>query len=70
MRGLLDLRQRRLSQDIDYIRFLLDDSQKNQSDDQTISQYGHTMVQLTQQRNLLDHAIHECIGRSSINEHK
>jgi len=70
LRGLLDLRQRRLSQDIDYIRFLLDDSENNQREFKTISQYGQTMVQLTQQRKLLDHAIHECTGRSSNNEYK
>jgi len=68
MRGLLDLRQRRLSQEIDYIRFLLDDSQNNEKDVHTISQYGQTMVQLTRQRNLLDHAIHEYTGRSSNND--
>jgi DNA primase len=70
LRGLLDLRQRRLSQDIDYIRFLLDESENDQRDYKTISQYGQTMVQLTQQRKLLDHAIYECTGRSSYNEHK
>ncbi len=65
MRGLLDLRLRKLSQDIEYIRFLLEDLQDNVQDNNKVSQYGQTMVQLTRQRNLLDRALHESANRSS-----
>jgi len=64
MRGLLDLRQRKLSQDIEYLRLLMDDAQAQGEDN--VAQYGQTMVQLTNQRRILDQAIHEYTSRSSV----
>ena len=64
MRGLLELRRRNLHQKIDYSRYLMEEAQ--QQGDTKASQYLQSMVQLTQEKRLLDQAVEKYVGRSSI----
>jgi DNA primase len=64
MRGLLKLRRSKVDQEIEYVRLLMDDAQAQGQDN--VTQYGQTMVQLTNQRRILDQAIHEYTSRSSV----
>ena len=64
MRGLLELRGRNLHQEIDYLRYLMEEAQGQ--GDIKASQYMQSMVQLTQEKRLLDQAVEKYVGRSSI----
>jgi len=63
MRGLLDLRRRNLHQEIDHMRFLMEETQEG--GDIKASQYLHSMVQLVEVKRRLDQAIELYIGRST-----
>jgi hypothetical protein len=63
MRGLLDLRRRKLHQEIDYIRYLMQEAQEQ--GDVTVTQYAQIMVQHTQTKRRLDGAIKKYTGRSA-----
>jgi hypothetical protein len=52
MRALLDLRLRNLRQEIDYLRYLMEDAQEK--GDLKVPQYVQTMVQLRITRDRLD----------------
>jgi DNA primase len=62
MRGLLSLRQRRLRQEVEYLRFTMQEAQ--QSGDVKASSYLHTMVQLTQSQQRLDRALARYTGHT------
>jgi DNA primase len=64
LRGLLDLRQRRLRQDIDYLRFLIEESQ-DQGDMKAV-QYMQALQQHTLMKQRLDRAVGKYTGRSSL----
>jgi len=63
MRGLLDLRRRKLHQEIDYIRYRMQEAQEQ--GDVTVAQYAQIMVQHTQTKRRLDGAIKKYTGRSA-----
>jgi hypothetical protein len=63
MRGLLDLRNRNLHQDIEYQRYLIEDAQEKGN--LKITQFGQTMVQLTEAKRRIDKALEKYIGRST-----
>ena len=62
MRGLLDLRQRRLHQEIEYLRFQFVEAQ--QQDDIQTTQNMQTMVKLTEVKRRIDRAIKKYTSRS------
>jgi DNA primase len=62
LRTLLDLRHRRVRQDIDYLRYLMEEAQ--QQGDLLTAQYQQSMVQHIQMRNRLDHALGKYTGRT------
>jgi DNA primase len=63
MRGLLDLRKRNLHQDIEYQRYLLEEAQEQGN--LKITQFGQTMVQLTEVKRRIDRALERYTGRST-----
>jgi hypothetical protein len=67
MRGLLDLRNRTLHQDIEYQRYLFEQAQEK--GDLKITQFGQTMVQLTEAKRRIDKALEKYTGRS-ISQHQ
>jgi len=62
MRGLLDLRQRKLRQEIEYQRYLFVEAQ--QSGDSQTTQNSQTMVKLAEVKRLLDRALKKYTSRS------
>lgn len=62
MRGLLSLRQRCLRQEVEYLRFTIQEAQ--QSGDVKTSPYLHTIVQLTQSQQRLDRALAKYTGHT------
>jgi DNA primase len=64
MRGLLDLRRRKLHQEIEYQGYLIETVQEQ--GDIKASQFLQTMVQLTSMKRRLDRAIEKYTGRSNI----
>ena len=60
MRGLLDLRQRRLRQHIEYLQFLMEEAQEQ--GDLKATQYTQTMVQHTQTLRQINQAIGKYTG--------
>jgi DNA primase len=62
MRGLLDLRQRRLHQEIEYLRYQFVEAQ--QPGDIQTTQNIQTMVKLTRVKRQIDHAIKKYTSRS------
>jgi hypothetical protein len=65
MRGLLHLRSRNLHQEIEYQRYLMEEAQEEE-DFKKATQYGRTMVQLTQVKRQIDLALDKYTGRSPI----
>jgi len=63
MRGLLDLRNRNLHQDIEYQRYLIEESQEKGN--LRITQFGQTMVQLSEAKRRIDKALERYTGRST-----
>jgi DNA primase len=63
MRGLLDLRNRILHQDIEYQRYLFEEAQEQGN--LKITQFGQTMVQLTEAKRRIDKALERYTGRST-----
>jgi hypothetical protein len=61
LRGILDLRRRRLYQDMDYLRFLQEDIQLE--NDLRTPQYGQMVIQYTRTKMLLDKAYGRYTGR-------
>jgi DNA primase len=64
MRGLLDLRNRNLRQDFEYHQQLIIQEAQEEGD-QKITQYGQTMVKLTQVKLRIDKALERYTGRST-----
>jgi hypothetical protein len=64
MRGLLDLRLRNLHQELEYMRYLIEEAQE--AGDAQVTQYLQTMVKHTEIKRRLDRAIDRYIGRSNI----
>lgn len=62
MRGLLDLRRRKLHQELEYQRFLIEEAQ-NQGDIKA-TQHLHYMVQLAEAKRRIDRAINKFTSRS------
>jgi hypothetical protein len=62
MRGLLDLRQRKLHQEIEYLRYLFVEAQ--QQGDIHATQNSQTMVKLAEVKRLIDRAIKKYTSRS------
>ncbi len=62
MRGLLDLRQRKLHQEIEYLRYLFVEAQ--QQGDIQATQNMQTMVKLADVKRLIDRAIKKYTSRS------
>ncbi len=62
MRGLLDLRQRRLHQEIEYLRFQFVEAQPQ--DDIQTTQNMQTMVKMTEVKRRIDRAIKKYTSRS------
>ena len=63
MRGLLDLRQRNLHQEIEHYQYLIQEAQEGQ--DLQDTQYLQTMVQLIEVKRRLDRAVGMYVGRAS-----
>jgi len=61
IRGLLDLRRRNLYQDIEYQRYLMEESQEKGT--LLVAQYGKTMVQLAEMKRRIDTALEKYTGR-------
>jgi DNA primase len=64
MRGLLDLRRRNLHQELEYVRYLIEEAQEG--GDAQVTQYLQTMVKHTEIKRRLDRAIDRYIGRSNV----
>jgi len=62
MRGLLDLRQRRLRQQMEYLRFLMEEAQDQ--GDLLATQITKTNIQYTHTKHLIDKALGKYTGRS------
>ncbi|HSQ26638.1 MAG TPA: DNA primase [Anaerolineales bacterium] len=63
MRGLLEIRRRRLRQHIDYLRYLMDEAQEQ--GDLKATQYIQTMVQHTRTLSQINQAIGKLSGRAA-----
>jgi DNA primase len=63
LRGLLELRLRNLHQELEYLRFMMEDAQEQ--GDMKASQYSQSMVQHTQALRLINQAIGSYTGRST-----
>jgi len=64
MRGLLDLRLRNLHQEIEYLRFRMEESQEQ--GDSKATQYLQVMVQHTEIKRRLDQAMQKHLRRSDV----
>jgi len=62
MRGLLDLRRRKLHQEIEYQRYLIEEAQEQ--GDLRATQYSQNMVQLAEVKRRIDQAIKKYTSRS------
>jgi hypothetical protein len=63
MRGLLEIRRRRLHQQIDYIRYLMDEA--HEQGDLKATQYIQTMVQHTRTLGQINQAIGKLTSRTA-----